>query len=120
MNEDLRKHIFTTRYPTTNQKNEETLAEKAERFASWIASAINGLAPAIRGIMVVIPFFFDQSTSTDDLWVYISCFILIAVLLFLLGAYLAKISKDSIWKYGIKMTLVGVLTALLAYLLNFI
>ncbi|TFG20029.1 MAG: hypothetical protein EU530_04585 [Promethearchaeota archaeon] len=67
-----------------------------------------------------MPFFFENpAISADDLWIYVSSFILIALLLFFLGAYLAKISKDSIWKYGIKMTLVGVLTAGLAYLLSF-
>jgi len=100
-------------------KKEKTLAEKAERYASWIASLINGVSPAVGGFAVVIPFFFDQPTPGDDWYVYISCFVLILLLLFGLGAYLAKISKDSIWKYGIKMALVGVLTAGFAFLLSF-
>lgn len=100
------------------QKKEPTIAEKAERYASWIASLINGVSPAVGGLAVVIPFFFDNpNIITDDIWVYISSFILIVILLFFLGAYLAKISKDSIWKYGIKMIVVGVLTAGLAFLL---
>jgi VIT1/CCC1 family predicted Fe2+/Mn2+ transporter len=101
-------------------KKEKTLAEKAERYASWIASLINGISPAIGGLAVIIPFFFDQPTVADDWIVYTVTFILIAVLLFGLGAYLAKISKDSIMKYGIKMTLVGVFTAGLAFLLSLI
>jgi predicted membrane protein (TIGR00267 family) len=80
---------------------------------------INGVSPAVGGFAVVIPFFFENPNAiNDDLWVYVSCFILIALLLFFLGAYLAKISKDSILKYGIKMTLVGVLTAIITILLN--
>ena len=108
----------TTTPPIKEQKKEKTLAEKAERFASLIASLINGVSPAIGGFVVVIPFLFN--IPIPGLGLYITSFILIAVLLFLLGAYLAKISKDSIMKYGVKMTLVGILAASLAFLLSFL
>jgi predicted membrane protein (TIGR00267 family) len=101
-------------------RKERTLAEKAESFASWIASLINGLSPAIGGLVVIIPFFFaNDNVPTDDGIIFTVAFILIGFVLFGLGAYLAKISKDSILKYGIKMTLVGILTAGLAFLLSF-
>lgn len=99
------------------QKQEKTLAEKAERYASGIASLINGFSPAIGGLAVVIPFFFSGKYPNGV--IYTISFVLIVLLLFSLGAFLARISKDSIIKYGIKMTMVGILTAGLAFLLSF-
>ena len=118
------EHIFVDPKPIEiegiprRQKREKTLAEKAEKFASWIASLINGVSPAIGGLVVIVPFFFISPT-VEDWIIYTISFIFIGLVLFTLGAYLAKISKDSILKYGIKMTLVGVLTAGLAFLLSF-
>ncbi|MHA1109727.1 MAG: VIT1/CCC1 transporter family protein [Promethearchaeota archaeon] len=118
------EHIFVDPEPIEiegtprGQKREKTLAEKAEKFASWIASLINGVSPAIGGLVVIVPFFFISPT-VEDWIIYTVSFVFIGLVLFTLGAYLAKISKDSILKYGIKMTLVGVLTAGLAFLLSF-
>ncbi|MBN2155430.1 MAG: VIT1/CCC1 transporter family protein [Candidatus Lokiarchaeota archaeon] len=102
---------------TSFKKTEKTIAELAERYASWVASLINGVAPAVGGFAVVIPFLFIQNPAW---WIYMLSFILMGFLLFGLGAYLAKISKDSIWNYGIKMTIVGIITAALGFLLSFL
>lgn len=99
------------------QKQEKTLAERAESYASWIASLINGVSPAAGGLIVTIPFFF----SNDPDWVvYTISFVIIAIVLFALGGYLARISKDSVIKYGVKMTLVGIITAGFSFLLYFL
>ena len=71
-------------------KRENTLAEKAERYASWIASLINGVSPAIGGLAVIIPFFFDQPQVSDDWIVYMISFIFIAVVIIRIGRLSCK------------------------------
>ncbi|MHA1340176.1 MAG: VIT1/CCC1 transporter family protein [Promethearchaeota archaeon] len=104
------------RYSEEQEQNaEKTLAEKAQTYATNIASLINGLAPALGGIVCLIPFFF---VAIPNLTTYIFCFLLMGAVLFALGGYLAKISNDSIWKYGPIMVLAGVITAILSLFLE--
>lgn len=107
----------TTTPTKTSQEGpkDKTLAEKAQAFATNVASGINGAAPAAGGLICVIPLFFVEVPSV---WTYVSCFAVIIVTLFLLGGYLAKISEDTIWKYGPAMILAGVITSLLSLLLG--
>lgn len=99
----------------SNAEENRTIMEDALIFATNIASLINGVAPAVGGLIGVIPFFFSEVPS---LGTYISFFILTSVVLFLLGAYLSHISEDSVWKYGTIMVLTGVVTAVLSILLG--
>ncbi|MBD3352119.1 MAG: hypothetical protein GF364_11585 [Candidatus Lokiarchaeota archaeon] len=95
-------------------EQEKSIAEKAESFASIILSFTDGFSPAVGSIAGLIPFFFGDPSMTT----YIISFILEIVVLFALGAYLAKISQDSILKYGLEMVLAGVITVLISILIG--
>ncbi|TFG20026.1 MAG: hypothetical protein EU530_04600 [Promethearchaeota archaeon] len=99
----------------SNIEPDRTITEDALKFATNIASLINGVAPALGGLVGIIPFLFIEVPSIET---YIAFFILNTVVLFLLGAYLSHISEDSVWKYGPIMVLTGVLTAALSILLG--
>ncbi|MCP4761647.1 MAG: hypothetical protein GY870_07685 [archaeon] len=99
----------------SKSKNEKTLAEKAIKFATNVASSINGFAPALGGIVCLIPFFFIINPIFET---YIIAFILIGIVLFMLGVYLAKISEDNIWGYGILMVFAGIITGAISWLLS--
>ena len=92
---------------------ENGLHHKSHQFATIFASLVDGLSPAIAAMFVVSPFFI---VSYGIITVETAFFVTIAltlILLTILGIYLAKISDESMIKYGIQMLVVGLLTAFL-------
>jgi len=100
---------------TEHEDDDKTINEKAQAFATNFASLINGLAPAAGGIIGIIPFSF---IDIPDVFTFIVAFLIIALTLFLLGYYLARISRGSIWKYGLLMISAGLITAAISMLLG--
>ncbi|MHA1897877.1 MAG: VIT1/CCC1 transporter family protein [Promethearchaeota archaeon] len=98
-----------------NKDTEDSLHEKAQLFATYVASLINGFAPTLGGIISVFPLFF---ISVPNLWAYILCFITVFIVLVLLGIYLARISNDKFIKYSSLMVLAGFLTAFITMFLG--
>lgn len=95
------------------EKEDKSLSEKAESFSSTIAALIDGFSPALGSIFGFIPFFFGDP---NPLIYGISLFIEVSIL-FTLGAYLAKISEDKIWIYGLSMVATGILTSLVGFVI---
>jgi predicted membrane protein (TIGR00267 family) len=92
------------------------LHEKSHRFATFFAALVDGISPAIAALFVVSPFFFVRfGLITSDIAFY-SCIALTLLILVTLGIYLARISDESMIKYGIQMLIVGSITAGLAIL----
>jgi len=98
-------------------KNEQTIYEEAQHFAGIVAAIVDGLSPFAGVMIVVLPFIFDLNDDTQLIQFIIS-FIFTLVVLFLLGGYLAKLSKDSIIKYGMQMVFAAVLTSAITLILN--
>jgi predicted membrane protein (TIGR00267 family) len=86
---------------------------KSHRYATVLASVIDGASPAMAAIFVVSPFFFVNFgiITADD--AFFVCIGLTLTILVLLGIYLAKISDESMIRYGLQMLLVGIATAFL-------
>lgn len=101
-------------YNFENMKEEKSLSEKAESFASYVLSLTDGLSPALGSLCGLLPFFFGDPT----MGIFITSLVLEVIFLFGLGAYLAKISEDSIFKYGLEMVLAGVVTVAISMLLG--
>ena len=92
---------------------ENGLHHKSHQFATIFASLVDGASPAFAAMFVVSPFFL---ISYGIITVETAFFVTIAltlILLTILGIYLAKISDESMIKYGIQMLVVGLLTAFL-------
>ncbi len=107
----LRKKI-SFGFRKKEKKEEKSLSEKAESFSSVIAAIIDGFSPALGSIFGFVPFFFLE--QPNPLIYGISLFIEVSIL-FSLGAYLAKISEDKIWLYGLSMVATGILTSLVGF-----
>ena len=92
------------------KKEGRSLSEKAESFSSSIAAIIDGFSPALGSIFGFVPFFFvlkiEPSTPIYMVVYGVSLFIEVSIL-FTLGSYLAKISEDKIWVYGLSMVTTG-------------
>ena len=98
-----------------NKKKEKPLLEKAEYFATIIASLVDGGAPVLGSSLPLIPFFFGLSLTFIH---FIISYIILAALLIYLGIYLGKISGGGRAKYAMHLVTAGVVTLLVSILLG--
>ena len=98
-----------------NKKKEKPLLEKAEYFATIIASLVDGGAPVLGSSLPLIPFFFGLSLTFIH---FIFSYIILTVLLIYLGIYLGKISGGGRAKYAMHLVTAGVVTLLVSILLG--
>ena len=84
---------------------------KSHRFATIFAAVVDGVSPAIAAMVVVSPFFFVNFGVISGELAFFVCITLTLFVLSLLGVYLAKISDESMIRYGVQMLLVGLITA---------
>ena len=97
------------------KKPEKTLIEQAERFATIVASLVDGGAPALGSTLPLIPFFFG--TELVFMHFIISYAILVGLLIYL-GVFLGNISGQGKVKYSIHLVTAGVVTLLVSLLLS--
>ncbi|MHA1986392.1 MAG: VIT1/CCC1 transporter family protein [Promethearchaeota archaeon] len=96
------------------KRRKKTIHEKAERFANLIVSFTNGTAPLLGGIVPSIPFFFVQNAGIPT---FLISFITIFVCIILLGIVLGAISKDSVIKNILEMTVAFLITIFISFLI---
>ena len=107
--DDLENHTLTD---LSNTK-----IGRASRVAVIVVALVDGLAPFLAALVVLLPFFF--SGLLDDIIVsyYASLGMALAVL-FALGAFLGKVSKGNLIISGLKMIGAGLVSILLSYFLG--
>jgi predicted membrane protein (TIGR00267 family) len=88
---------------------------KSHRFATIFAAIVDGFSPALAAMLVVSPFILVRFGLFDTMMAFYSSIIITMISLLLLGLYLAKISDESMIKYGLQMLLVGFITAILCF-----
>jgi len=84
---------------------------KSQRFATFFAAIVDGVSPALAAMAVISPFFLANFGIIDTEIAFYACIGLTLTVLVLLGIYLARISDESIIKYGLQMLIVGLITA---------
>lgn len=89
---------------------------RAARAAVVVVSLIDGLAPLVSSLIVLIPFFIAPLIG-NILISYVLSFIVAMVTLFGLGTYLGRISQRSLVGYGLRTTLAGVAAIVINFLL---
>ncbi|RLI05134.1 hypothetical protein DRO26_03095 [Candidatus Bathyarchaeota archaeon] len=101
-----------------NLKN--TLLEKASKIATlWIAF-VDGISPSIVTLTAITPFFLVYLGILNfETGFYVSI-ALILLMLFILGVFLGKISRENIFLQGVKMVAVGMVVATIFLLINLI
>ncbi len=95
----------------TNMK--DGLHGKSHRFAAIFAAIVDGVSPAAAAMIVISPFFLANYGIITAVTAFYTTIAITLIVLSLLGVYLAKISDESMIKYGLQMLLVGILTAFL-------
>ncbi len=101
----------------TLKEMKSTKIQKAQDFAVIIISLIDGLSPFVASLIVLIPFFMLRSQLQ---LAYTVSLAIAFLLLALLGAFLGKVSEESIWKNSLNMVVAGVICIILTLLLGYI
>ena len=96
-------------------KNSKTLIEQSERFATIIASLVDGGAPVLGSVLPLIPFFFGTNLSLFHFLVSYS--VLVGVLVYL-GIFLGNISGGGRLKYTLHLIMAGITTLIVSLLLE--
>ncbi len=107
--DDLENHTLTD---LSNTK-----IGRASRVAVVVVALVDGLAPFLAALVVLLPFFF--SGLLDDIVVsYYASLGMALVVLFAVGAFLGKVSKQNLIISGAKMIGAGLVSILLSYFLS--
>lgn len=94
----------------------DSLHQKSYQFATIFAALVDGISPALAAMLVVSPFFFATTALITIELAFLLCIVMTLIMLTVLGIYLARISDESMIKYGIQMLIVGLVTAFLCVL----
>ncbi|MGV8025332.1 MAG: VIT1/CCC1 transporter family protein [Anaerolineaceae bacterium] len=90
---------------------------KASRFAAVAVAIIDGVSPFVASIVVLIPFFFANLFANIHYVYYVSIGFALLVL-FGLGMFLGKISKQNLIIMGLKTLAAGLVSILISTLLG--
>ena len=97
------------------KKNKGSIIEKSEKFATIVASLVDGGAPVLGASLPLIPFFFGEELTLAHF--FISYVILIGLLVYL-GIFLGKISGGGRLRYALHLVAAGVVTLIISLLLG--
>lgn len=95
----------------------DTSIGRASRFAVIVVSIVDGLAPALAALLVLIPLFLSNVIGNPVLS-YALAGGTALLSLFGLGIFLGKVSEGSLIGYGIKTLLAGLLAIAINFLLG--
>ena len=97
---------------------DQTLYKRASRFAIIVSSFVDGFAPFIAGLFLIVPFFFVIFNPTFWWNALIVSITIGFILLFLLGIFLGRVSEQNQWIYGLQTLGTGLGTAVAIILLE--
>jgi len=112
-----RSYLSLKGSPKKERKNNKSIIEQSERFATIVASLVDGGAPVLGSVLPLIPFFFGDTLSLFHF--LFSYGVLIAILVYL-GIFLGKISGGSHAKYAMHLVTAGAVTLLVSLLLQLV
>ena len=91
---------------------------KAQRTAMIWAALVNALSPSLAAVIAIVPFVFAHYGLISINEAVITSFMLILLVLFLIGVYLGKISRERVIISVIRIMIVGIITAAIIMLLG--
>jgi predicted membrane protein (TIGR00267 family) len=120
--DNMKKDMAMIEETTGEEEQEEnevntdkTILEKAEKFATVVASLVDGGAPAVGSILPLIPFFFGGILTIVH---FIFSYLILTGLLVYLGIFLGNISGGGKVRYALHLVTAGVVTLLVTLLLG--
>jgi predicted membrane protein (TIGR00267 family) len=91
---------------------------EAARGVPLLIALVNGMAPLIISILILVPLFLDRAGLSLPLHPLYAAIAVALLVIFLLGVFLGRISGVSWLRSGIQTLLVAILTVTLIYLLT--
>ena len=98
------------------EMDEDSMHKEAARFATRVTAVVDALSPALAALVVISPYFFVHYGYLDMGTALVCALVLTLTILSLLGVYLARVTEESMMRHGLKMLIVGLVTALLCSL----
>jgi predicted membrane protein (TIGR00267 family) len=96
---------------------DDTRLGRASRAAVVVVALVDGLAPFMAALIVLIPFFLAALFPALT-WAYYTSLGLALLSLFGLGLFLGRISRGNMFLYGVKTIIAGILSMGIAFLLG--
>lgn len=91
---------------------------EASRFVSVYVALIDGISPTLTALVSLAPFILTRIGLLPIGNAYIISLILTLATLSSLGFYLGRIAGERVWLYGAQMVAVGIVTAIIIFLLE--
>jgi len=91
---------------------------EASRFVSVYVALIDGISPTLTAIVSLAPFILTRIGLLSIGNAYVISLTLTLATLFSLGFYLGRIARENVWLYGAQMIAVGIITAIIIFLLE--
>ena len=112
---DIKKEMVVMDDEVELNKSEKSIIERSEKFATIVASLVDGGAPVLGASLPLIPFFFGVELTFTH---FISSYIILIALLIYLGIFLGKISGGGRLRYALHLVAAGVVTLIISLLLG--
>ena len=96
----------------------ESMYAKATRTTSAVVAIVDGLAPAGAALIIITPLMLVPLRLIDIYTAFYAAIALCMLLLFLLGLFLGRVSRKSMWSYGANTLLAGIVTAILMFIIS--
>lgn len=110
------QHYIGSLNDNKNKNNgDKSLIEQSERFATIVASLVDGGAPVLGSVLPLLPFFFGTSLS---LFHFIISYAVLVCILVYLGIFLGNISGGGRLKYTLHLVTAGITTLIVSLLLE--
>lgn len=97
---------------------DESLHKEAAAFATKVTALVDAVSPAIAALIVIMPYFFVRLDWMSMSSAFIASLAITFAILSLLGVYLARVTRDNMLRHGLKMLIVGIVTAILCVLVS--
>ena len=99
---------------------QETAHGEAARFMPFIIALVNGMAPLIFALIIILPLALAQWQPQLITYPIKSSMLIAFILIFFLGVFIGKIS-DSFWLWaGLRALLIALLTSFLIYTITLV
>lgn len=95
----------------------DTEIGRASRVAVIIVAVVDGLAPFLAALIVLVPLFFDPLIQ-DAVTSYVLAIVVALISLFGLGMFLGDVSKQNVWGYGFRTLIAGIVAIGINFLLG--
>lgn len=97
---------------------DKSLHNRASRLASLWLATVDGVSPFLAAMVSITPFFLAVSNIISVEHAVLFSISLIMIVLFLLGFFLGRISKENAFLWGLRMIVAGIATAVISLLVG--